>query len=130
MGRPKKPIDPAEVERLAKFGCSQAEIAAAFNVDKATISRRFAPLYRQARASCKIALRRAQFERATGGSDAMLVHLGKHLLGQHDRIKVGVDADLADAARILEEIYPDAATDDDGPSDAGEGGGAAGPAAG
>jgi hypothetical protein len=84
MPRPRKPIDKGQVIKLARLGCTQDEIAEFFDVDRSTISRRFAREVSRARAACKIALRRAQMHRAIKGkSDAMLIHLGKVYLGQN-----------------------------------------------
>jgi hypothetical protein len=40
------------------------------------------------RAQSKISLRRAQFKRAMAGSDAMLIHLGRSVLGQNYKVDV------------------------------------------
>jgi hypothetical protein len=85
MGRPKKKIDPDEVIRLARLGCTQNEIAEWFGCDQSTISKRFSSVFRLGKAGMKISLRRWQLKRARAGSDVMLVHLGKHYLGQQDR---------------------------------------------
>jgi hypothetical protein len=92
VGRPLADIDVEKLRQMARMGCSQSEIAQFFRVDRSTISRRFATEYEQARAECKIFIRRNQMKRAEEGSDAMLIHLGKHLLGQREKSKVAVKA--------------------------------------
>lgn len=86
MGRPLKKIDKDEVFRLAKRGCTQAEIAGHFGVAQSMISRRFRSDFELGSAQSKTSIRSLQFKRAFKGSDAMLIHLGKVYLGQTDRI--------------------------------------------
>ncbi len=88
MGRPLKEIDGEEVFRLAKRGCTQAEIAGHFGCAQSTISARFRLDFELGSAQSKTSLRRKQFERAMKGSDVMLIHLGKVYLGQTDRIDI------------------------------------------
>ena len=90
MARPAKwtKISKEVVFQLAKCGCAQDEIAGRFGVSISTISRRFAKEYHLGLAACKTRLRSKQVERALNGSDKMLIHLGKNLLGQTDRVDV------------------------------------------
>jgi hypothetical protein len=44
MARPKKPIDPEVVEKLAAMGLSAELIAGFLDVDHRTVERRFAPI--------------------------------------------------------------------------------------
>jgi transcriptional regulator len=83
VGRKLRKIDPEQVVRLAKIGCTQQEIADILGESQQTISRRFGLQITRARASLNMSLRRAQFKRAVKDrSDAMLIHLGKVYLGQ------------------------------------------------
>jgi hypothetical protein len=84
-GRPRKYIDPDQVYKMASYGLSTAEIADVLGCDPSTISRRFSPELIRARAACKISLRMAMWKRAMAGSDRMLIHLGRVVLGQDDR---------------------------------------------
>ena len=89
MGRPLTPIDGEQVFKLAKLGMTQSEIGEVFGVDQSTISKRFASEFASARGQWKMSIRRAQTRRAIrDGSDAMLIHLGKSVLGQSDRLDV------------------------------------------
>ena len=89
MARPLKPIDGEQVFKLAKLGCTQAEIAEIFECDQSTISKRFSSEFASARGLWKLSIRRAQTRRAVkDGSDSMLIHLGKAVLGQVDRLNV------------------------------------------
>jgi hypothetical protein len=86
VGRPRKDIDPEQVIRLAKIGCTQEEIGDILGVNHRTIGRRFARELACARASGKMSLRRAQFIAAVKKyQPQMLMHLGKHWLGQTDK---------------------------------------------
>lgn len=85
MGRPLKDIDSEGVRKLAALGCTLDEIGDFFGVDRKTITNRFSRELELGRSQGKISLRRRQFKRAMEGSDALLIHLGKHRLGQHDK---------------------------------------------
>ena len=92
MARPRKELDAEQVYKLARLGCTQAEIADVFNVGQATISRNYGLEYARAQGEFKTSLRRAQYLRAVRDkSDTMLVHLGKHWLGQGERQQVEID---------------------------------------
>lgn len=85
-GRPRKELDPEQVFKLARIGCTQAEIADVFNVSVSTIKRNYATECARAQGEFKTSLRRSQYLRAVRDkSDTMLVHLGKHYLGQADK---------------------------------------------
>jgi len=84
VARPRKELDAEQVYRLARIGCTQAEIADVFSVSQATISRNYSSDYARAQGEFKTSLKRAQYLRATKDkSDSMLIHLGKHWLGQN-----------------------------------------------
>jgi hypothetical protein len=100
-GKP-RPIDRDQVEKLARIGCSQEEIADILGVSQPTISRRFGMACTRARASFKMSLRRAQYLRATKDrSDTMLVHLGKNYLGQTG------ESEGISGAEVLRKILAD-----------------------
>jgi hypothetical protein len=88
-GRPRKELDAEQVYKLARIGCTQAEIADIFNVNEATIRRNYAEEYRRAQGDYKTSIKRAQFLRVKKGSDTMLVHLGKTVLGQTEKATDG-----------------------------------------
>lgn len=92
MGRPLADIDVEQVKKLARIGCTQAEIAEILGCSQQTISDRFSVEYASARASLKMSVRRAQVYRGIKAkSDTMLIHLGKVYCGQTDRLDVTSD---------------------------------------
>ncbi len=88
MGRPLKDIDGEMVRKLARLGCTQEEIAARLECARTVISERFRQEFNLGKAQSKTSLRYHQWKRATAGSDAMLIHLGKTYLDQKDRVDV------------------------------------------
>jgi hypothetical protein len=99
MARRPKPIDKEQVFKLARLGCSQAEIADVLGCSQPTISKRFRMELARARASFRIGIRRAQYIRAVKDrSDTMLIHLGKVELGQV------IKADRGDLDNILRDL--------------------------
>lgn len=97
QGRPTKEFDLAEVEKLGMLGATAAEMAAWFNVGLRTIERRMAAKEGAFRASydrgfgrLKISLRRQQIESAKAGNTAMLIWLGKQLLGKRGPCRLPV----------------------------------------
>lgn len=87
MARPKLKIDPKLVQDLAALGCKTNEIATTLGCSTDTIERRFAAELAKGRENLKISLRRWQLEAAKKGNVAMLIWLGKQLLGQTEKIE-------------------------------------------
>jgi AraC-like DNA-binding protein len=112
VGRRKKPIDPAQVVKLGRLGCTQEEIADILGCSADTLQRRFAAELARARGLRKMSLRKAQTIRAIRDrSDTMLIHLGRTELGQ----VIGRDAGT------LREILADLLALDSGPDPGGAG---------
>lgn len=84
MARPKKDIDPEQVRKLAAIQCTTAEMAAVLGCSSDTLERRFAAIIKEGRETGKMSLKRKQYEIAMGGNTAMLIWLGKNILGQRD----------------------------------------------
>jgi hypothetical protein len=84
-GRPKKELNEDEVFKLASYGCTQEEIGDFFGCAHSVISRNYAQAYNLGKASVRKNVRMWQMRRALKGSDTMLIHLGKHYLGQTDK---------------------------------------------
>jgi hypothetical protein len=90
-GRPPVPLDPRQVEELARIGCTEADMAAVLGVSVDTIQRRkrscaeFCGVIEKGQASLRNSLRRLQVKKALEGNVTMLIWLGKQLLGQSDR---------------------------------------------
>ena len=101
MARPKKEIDEAVVARLAKYQCTNVEIAQMVECSTDTLERRYAGILTRWRAKGKTRLRARQYRRAMKGSDSMLIHLGKQYLGQTDKTQI----DLPDVLPDPIEVY-------------------------
>jgi hypothetical protein len=90
-GRPEIELDLAQIERLAQIHCTDEEIAAVVGCSVDTLARRkvndpdFMAMLQRGKGRGRMALRRLQWQRANGGSDTMLIWLGKQLLGQRDK---------------------------------------------
>lgn len=82
--KPRKPVDAEEVFKLAQIGCKTNEIADWFGVSRDTIERKFAAELTKGRLLVRQSLRRWQLEAAKKGNVAMLIWLGKQMLGQTD----------------------------------------------
>ena len=92
MARPKKyDIEPEQVERLAGFGCTNTEIASFFGCDESLIRKSYSEYLTKGRDKGKIRLRQMQWTSAGNGNVAMLIWLGKQLLGQSDKQDITVN---------------------------------------
>lgn len=99
VGRPLKEIDAETVQYLASIGCTQAEIAGYFGVaSHSTISERFRQEYELGQSMSKITLRKRQWN-ASKRSVPMMIHLGKHMLGQTEKSDATEADDLIDELR-------------------------------
>lgn len=87
MARPKKVVDAKLVGELAAIGCKTNEIAIIVGVSTDTLERRFAAEMAKGRENLRISLRRWQLEAAKKGNVAMLIWLGKQMLGQTEKIE-------------------------------------------
>lgn len=83
--------DVREVRLMGQYAASTQDMAGFFNVSEATIQRLladaesdFAKVYNKALSIFTLSLRQGQAKAALGGSEKMLIHLGKHVLGQVD----------------------------------------------
>ena len=88
-GRPKKyNLDTKQVEQLAGYGCTDTEIASLFDISRTTLVRNYEQYITKGRESGKIRLRQMQWAAAKKGNVAMLIWLGKQLLGQSDKQEI------------------------------------------
>ena len=95
-GRPLFDFSPhiEVVRRLAGIQCTDEEIAAAIGCAQDTLARgrKRDPELDEAilvgRANGRMSIRRAQYKRAMSGNAAMLIWLGKQVLGQRDNVKI------------------------------------------
>ena len=91
VGPPRLVFDIETAKRAASIGCTSDEIAAVLGIARSSYYNHLNddPSLREAldeaAANGKATLRRLQWQRASQGSDTMLIWLGKQLLGQTDR---------------------------------------------
>jgi len=83
--------DVQAVRLMGQSGTSVAEMAAFFGVPESTVEKQladkdsdFCKVYYKSMAMLGISLRQAQIKSGLAGDSKMLVHLGKHVLGQVD----------------------------------------------
>ena len=92
VGRPKKyNLDTKQVEQLAGFGCTDTEIASFFDIPRRTLERNYDHYLTKGREEGKIRLRQYQWASAKKGNVAMLIWLGKQVLGQSENPMVMED---------------------------------------
>ncbi len=108
MGRPKIDIDPIKVYKLARLGCQVKEIADFFGCTDDTIINRFSEELNKGRSNLKRRLRKWQIQSAKNGNIAMMIWLGKQMLGQMERAQIDItkiddEAFMLEARRRLEE---------------------------
>lgn len=109
MGRPQREFTQKDIEMIemyAQVGASNVEIAAALGCDESIIRRRFAENLSKARSRLKHTLRKAQIKKALSGNVAMLIWLGKQMLGQSDKVTqvtLETDSESDLARRILND---------------------------
>lgn len=111
MARPKIDINEEQLLKLAMIHCTVAEMAAVLGCSKDTLERRFAAVIEKGRDTGKMSLRRLQWEGAQKGNTALLIWLGKQLLGQKDISRIELDkipdeALAQEAERRLKLVEP------------------------
>ena len=77
-------VPPEEVYKLAAIGCTDAEIAAFFDVKEDTLRRNFADKLQKGREYVKTRLRMNMFRAADKLNPAILIFLAKNLLSMSD----------------------------------------------
>jgi len=105
VGRKPITLDIKELEFLAGLHCSNVDLAEHFGVNEKTIRNKlkqepYRSAWLRARAESRLALRQMQFRAAEAGNPAMLIWLGKNLLGQTDVSRI----DLRLMRESLEEL--------------------------
>ena len=106
-GRPRKEVDLALVEDLARIGCTDEDISEIARIHPSNFYRRkkkeeeFCEALKKGRANMRMSLRRAQFRVAEEGNPTLLIWLGKQFLGQTDRLDVSIVSDESIRAEIL-----------------------------
>ena len=89
-GRPRINLAPEQVRKLAAIHCTVDEIADVMAVSRDTIYRNYKNELDMGRAEGKMTLRADQLKAARNGSGAMLIWLGKQILGQKDQQEIAV----------------------------------------
>jgi hypothetical protein len=111
-GRPRAVIDLLAVERAASVGCPIDDIAAILGICRATFYNHMerdpaiAEAIARGRGQGRGSVRRAQFEKAMGGSDTMLIWLGKVLCDQKETSAVVVAGPNGGPAKVERVIIP------------------------
>ena len=89
MARPKKyNIDTDQVEKLAGLGCTNIEISSFFGCTDSLIRKNYSEYVLKGKENGKIRLRQWQMKSAQKGNVAMLIWLGKQMLGQSDKHEI------------------------------------------
>lgn len=95
-------IDNEQLELLASYGCTNAEIAAMARISVRTLQRSYLEYVDRGRVNLAMSLRRKQTQMALEGNVAMLIWLGKQYLGQSER--QSTDANLNHTATITVDL--------------------------
>lgn len=126
MGRPRKPIPKAQLEKLCHMQATEVEVCDFFGVDRETLNKRckemydgrtFSQVYKEYSAGGKISLRRKQWQLADKNA-GMAIFLGKQYLGQRDYSEMNIahtfnpysklnDAELDDLIKKLDGVEAD-----------------------
>lgn len=99
MARPRLELDANLIEKLASVGCTNESIAIQVGCSVDTLERRYAGVIRKGKENMKTSLRTWQLNAARKGNAALLIWLGKQLLGQRDNIDV--EATVKDNTIVL-----------------------------
>ena len=84
MANKKYNIDVKQLENLARFGCTNIEIAQFFGCDESTVRKGYSEFLTKGRATQKLRLRQLQWKSAESGNVTMQIWLGKQILGQSE----------------------------------------------
>ena len=101
MARPKLELDTEMIEKLAAVGCSDKDNAYIMKCSVDTINRRFQEYLDAGRARGRTRLRNKQYEVAMSGNTAMLIWLGKQMLGQSDRQEVKTSGTISSVTEVV-----------------------------
>jgi hypothetical protein len=113
MGRPKKPIDWTELDKLLAIHCTQSEVCAWLDISDETLNVRckkekgmtFLEYSRQKTKVGKMSLRRRQYTKAVEeGNTTMLIWLGKQWLDQTDKAEYKAEIRSPNTSGAIEEI--------------------------
>lgn len=110
-GRPKKVLDMALIDKYLRAGCPGTEVATLLGVSKDTVYKRVKEVHgvsfdeyaQKQKAAGKEFLRFKQYEEAVNGNQALLIFLGKNILGQSDKQQTESTFNLAGVLEGLNE---------------------------
>lgn len=108
VGRPRAEIDWLAVDEMGRMHCTHHEIASVLRLDRDTIYKAclrdhgvtFSEYYDARKAEGKERLRRSQLKAALNGNPAMLIWMGKQLLGQVDKSRLETKNEHSMAAKV------------------------------
>lgn len=100
MARPKKDINPITVLELSSAFCTIEQMATILHCSADTLTRNFAGIIKEGRATAKRSLLKKQFDVAMGGNVTMLIWLGKQHLEQSEKIEQHVNV-LPTTTRVV-----------------------------
>ena len=101
IGRPKKyNIDTDQVEKLAGLGCTNTEIGSFFGCSPDLIEKSYSEYLTKGREKGKIRLRQWQLKAAERGNVAMLIWLGKQILGQAEKAEIQMNRPIEEVEYI------------------------------
>lgn len=101
-GRRPIELDRDQILRMAACMCTVEEIAYVMGCSKDTIERNYMDALEEGRAKGRASLRRKQYEVAMTGDKAMLIWLGKQLLGQSEKL----DSNVTYTEQIFDVVPP------------------------
>jgi hypothetical protein len=102
MSRPRLKLDLRAIEAAAAIGCTQEEIGFLVGCSDRTLQNRedCREAIAKGSASMKTSLRRMQWKKASEGNVAMLIWLGKQILGQKERSEETIREEVVEIERI------------------------------
>lgn len=100
VGRPRLDLDEGLIRRLAWIQCTNEEIAAVMQCSADTIENNYSGVVKTGRLMGKASLRRKQWLAASQLNPALLIWLGKQLLGQRDKLTDSGDGESLDEMLI------------------------------
>ncbi len=83
--------DIEQIKVLARCHCPDSEIAAFMECGESTLARHFGPLLKEWREAGKSNIRAKQYQMAMQGDRAMLIWVGKQILGQREKTDIALE---------------------------------------
>jgi hypothetical protein len=84
MARPRKVVDPVQVEKLAALSCTAEEIATILGCNRATLHRHFATQLDAGRSKCRKTIRTKLFNAMNRGNINATIFLAKAVCGMRE----------------------------------------------